>query len=363
MSQLYQYEIKTGKLNLNIDEGDPNELFQVESRKNPKRGFLFVSKVLGKHLPVQIENIDLYHKKIATQLSERIDFSKKTLVIGMAETATLLGYGVYKNIEPYFTEKNVYFIHSTRISNDKAIAFEESHSHAPTQFIHLEEKDFEQVILIDDELSTGNTFMNFEKILKENLPNLSRIIWGCLTDFRKEDVKNNQKDPNDVISLLKGQWSFEWTNKPEPLHSIENLNKISHKDVHSLLRYSAMNTKNNQFLIKDEIKEIMKLKGKVLIIGTGEFMPLPYEVANLLQQNDPNNEIYFQATTRSPADMKGFSWEIDHYLEGVPQFLYNYNRNDYDHVILFVENKPNEISNKMAQDLDATLIGMKEYCH
>ena len=50
-----QKQFTSGKLTLNIDYSDleVNELFGIAERKNnPKRQFLFVSKILGKHLEV-----------------------------------------------------------------------------------------------------------------------------------------------------------------------------------------------------------------------------------------------------------------------------------------------------------------------
>lgn len=354
MNNKHIYEIPTGILTLNIEAGDPNTLFRVESRKNPKRGFLFVSKVLGKHIPVTIGNIDENHKKIAENLINRINLNKKTLVIGMAETATLLGYGVYKHLQKYFSN-NLSYIYSTRIPYKNAIAFEESHSHAPSQFIHLEEKDYEQVILIDDELSTGNTFVGFENILKENLPKLDNILWGCLTDFRKKEVKNNQKNLEDVVSLLKGEWDFEWKNKPDIFVASENIHSVSANEVIKFGRYKTLNKFTDYFF--KELDSYTNLKGKILVLGTGEFMPFPYSIAQKIK-ND-NNEIYFQATTRSPSDMNGVHWKEDHYGEGVKQFLYNYNRELYDHVLLFVENEINETSIEMAKTLNAELISLK----
>lgn len=350
----YIYSIPTGILNLKVEEGNPSSLFQVESRKNPKRGFLFVSKVLGKHIPVNIEKIDATHQSIADQILPRVDKTKKTIVIGMAETATLLGYGVYKKLEMHF-ESDLHYIFSTRIPHLNAIPFEESHSHAPSQFIHLDQRDYEQVILIDDELSTGNTFLGFEEILKENLPNLENIIWGCITDFRKSDIKKSQKNIEDVISLLKGEWSFEWTNKPEKFSASENIHSVNAQHVIKYGRYKILN-KDTQYIFNN-IENLKNLEGKILVLGTGEFMPFPYFIAKSIKNE--NNEIYFQATTRSPSDMKGYKWNTDHYNEGVEQFLYNYDRSLYDHVLLFVENEENQISIEMAQSLNAKLISLK----
>ena len=48
------YSLPYGTLHLDIDHADlpPDDLFALGARDNPRRAFLFVSKVLGKHIPV-----------------------------------------------------------------------------------------------------------------------------------------------------------------------------------------------------------------------------------------------------------------------------------------------------------------------
>lgn len=358
------HKIKTGNLTLKIKEGDPNEFFNVEARNNPKRGFLFVSKVLGKHIAVNIEKMEEIHTLLSNKAISSINRDKKTLVIGMAETATLLGFGVYKKIARYFNNPRlINYIQSTRYPSDGAIPFEESHSHAPSQFIHLNNPDsYEQVVLVDDELSTGNTFVGFEKILFERMKNLKKITWICLTDFRKKEVKKTQKKKKDVACLLSGEWEFEWKNKPESLPSAcENINSVDPKKICSLGRYTEFDWFNNNRVdpyIKQQIEEIAP-KGKVLVLGTGEFMPLPYLVLKHIQSEYQLEDLYFQATTRSPAMMPKLEWEVDHYREGVRQYLYNYHPENYDTIILCVETETNAIVEKMAQDLNAKIIFCK----
>lgn len=357
------YNIPTGKLTLNVKYGNPDDFFKVEARHNPKRGFLFVSKVLGKHIPVDSVKMEEIYDKLSEKTILSIDKTKKTLVIGMAETATLLGFGVYKKLNAFFDDKSlISYIQSTRYPAENALPFEEAHSHAPSQFIHLSEPEsYEQVVLVDDEVSTGNTFVGFEKILFDNMINLKKITWVCLTDFRKENIKTTQKNINDVISLLSGEWEFEWSDRPKSLpSSCENINSVKHEDICSLGRYINIDS-NNLSLPLNVIEQIDKIspKGNVLIVGSGEFMPLPYAILEHIKNKFPTNKVYFQATTRSPALMKGLSWECDHYKEGVKQYIYNYEHDSYDQVILCVETGNNEIVQKMSKDMRSEIIFWK----
>ena len=47
-------ELSTGRIEVEVHRSSmaPGRLFGFAERRNPKRAFLFVSKVLGRHLPV-----------------------------------------------------------------------------------------------------------------------------------------------------------------------------------------------------------------------------------------------------------------------------------------------------------------------
>ena len=134
-------------MKLNIDKIDnrykidKSLLFSTAWRKNKKRAFLFVSKLIGKHIAVNpnipiitssilaylyanaIENTNYEIEKLIRAIeneenieeamhyieSNKTEVSKPTLFIGFAETATALGFGVFKN----FSGESFY-IHSTR---------------------------------------------------------------------------------------------------------------------------------------------------------------------------------------------------------------------------------------------------------
>ena len=47
--------LSTGTLSLSISNSMQDGLFRIAERQNPKRAFLFVSTVLGRHIPVRPE--------------------------------------------------------------------------------------------------------------------------------------------------------------------------------------------------------------------------------------------------------------------------------------------------------------------
>lgn len=64
------YSLPYGTLHLDIDHADlpPDDLFDLGARDNPRRAFLFVSKVLGKHIPVPTETLVRVHRLLAAKL-------------------------------------------------------------------------------------------------------------------------------------------------------------------------------------------------------------------------------------------------------------------------------------------------------
>ncbi|WP_020560565.1 phosphoribosyltransferase domain-containing protein [Thiofilum flexile] len=88
-----QVELTTGTLTLHIASQHstytPYDLFGFAERRNPKRSFLFVSKVLGRHIPVAPSLMRRATDTLAQLIPD--DLPTPLLVIGMAETAIALG--------------------------------------------------------------------------------------------------------------------------------------------------------------------------------------------------------------------------------------------------------------------------------
>src|SRR3546814_7560706 len=89
-------KLSTGTLELVIEHAAELDAFcDFAARANPKRGFLIVSKVLGRHLPASPNAMrgamDDLGQKLPADLPGPIVF------LGMAETATALGQGDRKS--------------------------------------------------------------------------------------------------------------------------------------------------------------------------------------------------------------------------------------------------------------------------
>ena len=159
-------------MELKVDAGAfrLDDLIGFAARANAKRGFLFLSKVLGKHWPVTPRRMHDIHAALAAQVPA--DLPGPVVFIAMAETAIGLGQGVfeaYRDAASCIAKR--LFLHTSRyhVGDTPIIEFEEAHSHAPRQFLHHAHGCritailllyARSLVLVDDEASTGNTFLN-----------------------------------------------------------------------------------------------------------------------------------------------------------------------------------------------------------
>ena len=120
-------QLMRGRLDVTVDASqiDPGSLFGFAERRNPKRAFLFVSKVLGRHIPVRPSIMNASFHSLAAQIPE--DLPGPVLVIGMAETAVGLGAGVHRAFSA--TRPDTVYMVSTRhpTGNELFARFEEEH--------------------------------------------------------------------------------------------------------------------------------------------------------------------------------------------------------------------------------------------
>ena len=66
---VYQKTLSCGRIDVSSEFTDYplTDLFDIAERRNPKRAFLFVSKVLGRHIPVSPQVM----RNVYTQLAEQ----------------------------------------------------------------------------------------------------------------------------------------------------------------------------------------------------------------------------------------------------------------------------------------------------
>lgn len=174
---------------------DLTDLVGLAVRRNPRRAHLLVSTVLGKHVPTDPRVVYGSGALLGQLVADSLDMASLggstvcppgTAVVGFAETATALGHVVANVLHaPY--------IHSTRrrVPGVLAVgAFEEEHSHATSHILLPADPDFfattGPLVLVDDELSTGQTALNTIMAMQAAYPR-SRYVIAALVDLRSAE--------------------------------------------------------------------------------------------------------------------------------------------------------------------------------
>ncbi|MDO6804501.1 phosphoribosyltransferase domain-containing protein, partial [Wenyingzhuangia sp. 1_MG-2023] len=133
------------------------------------------------------------------------------------ETAVGLGAGVHRAYSA--TRPDAIYLVTTRhpVGDDIFTRFEEEHSHASAHLIHRPvDADIRDamlqarsLILVDDEASTGKTFINlYEALMASGLSHIERVVTCVLTDWSEGAVQNRIAAPTDQVSLLQGSYRF-----------------------------------------------------------------------------------------------------------------------------------------------------------
>ncbi len=328
----HHLHLPSGCLCLNLLEAQKpllEALLHIGLRQNPKRGFLLISRILGKHLPVQPRQMLESYRLLASQLS-----NATTTFIGMAETATALGQGVF---EAYAERQpsDVRYISTTRYPLDfPTLTFEETHSHAPSHYLHLtpENKAFflktTRLVLVDDEISTGQTLLRLARVFSQFAPKLEQIDLVSLTDFlgtQRQAVLAQFPVPTHSVALLKAGLEFV----PDPKWRVclpSSQPPLPHTAPHGLARVGCAPQGFVLPHINALANKIAAREKAVQVLGTGEFQFEPFLLALALEQL--GIEVYFRATTRSPILEHGVIQQrlefLDNYEQGLTNYLYNH---------------------------------------
>ncbi len=355
---MIEVNLNRGKLFLHpeIEHWACGDLIGFAERINPRRAFLFVSKVLGRHIPVRPQVIRQAFTALAAQIPD--DLPEPILVIGMAETAVGLGAGVHQALKSRYP--NALFLSTTRHPLDSATfeaplfaEFQEEHSHAPSHLLYgspnLETQAqllaTRTLILVDDEASTGKTFVNLTASLRAaGLQNVEHLVTATLADWSPQI--NIPQIKCHSVSLLKGSWQWQATpNAPEPIMPIVDVVAQGKWAISAKQNWGRMPVLNPQ----DPLTATAKAGERILVLGSSEYVWAPFLLAEDLEAQGAI--VHFSSTTRSPiaighAIQHALAFS-DNYGLGIANFAYNVVASDYDRVILAVETAPASVDQQL----------------
>jgi hypothetical protein len=308
-----------------------DDLCTFAARKNQRRGFLIISRVLGRHLPARPSIISAASDDLAALIPGNLD--GPVLFIGMAETAISLGQAVHNRWRRLHDRDDSLYLHSTRqqLKSEPFLRFSEPHSHACSHLLYAPDTKVwprwldrvRSLVLVDDEVTTGCTLSNLVTSLAPHLPKLERTEVAVLTDWSCGKYLQDMPHPARASSLLEGELVWEALPDLDP-PLLGSTGQLGHLDQRRNL--GRLGSNGIAFDFTKVSKELSTDKAMPLhVIGTGELHYPALLLAEWLEQE--GYDVFLQGTTRSPARIGG---EIsaalilsDNYGTGVPNYLYN----------------------------------------
>ncbi len=302
-------------------------LVQPGLRRNPRRAHLLVSTVLGKHLPTDPRVVIGAGNRLG-DLVRGVLGDREPVVLGFAETATGLGHCVAARIGAGC------YLHSTRREVARATTltgFEEGHSHATSHLLQPAPADIFvndlPLVLVDDEISTGDTAIDAVRALHAFAPR-SHYVLASLVDMRTaadrakfETFAAELSARIDTVCLASGRTELPdglietVTSMPEPelnptaAHrgSFGRIELSWPADVPEGGRHGILNSEVAAFdvALKAATGQVQaRLAAEfadrpVIVLGHEELMYLPLRLAAELAEGGIPTR--FQTTTRSPA--------------------------------------------------------------
>lgn len=325
------------------------------ARHNARRRFLFVSRLLGRHLPTPPAHLTDAARRLAGKLlaSRPIE---PCLFVGLAETATTLGQAVFREWQRLGGGPALY-LDSTRRRTGGGIAFEftEAHSHATGHAIHLPTREADpcrrfytarSLVIIDDETTTAKTAAGLQAAytdwwhrnggsgpLHTHLAVLLR--WHPPAIGEEADADGALR----CHSLLEGRFDFVPNDDDLPAAPPPGTALDGQTRSRVGARGGLMEPETLPAILRLDREP---LAGSVLVVGTGEYGFAALLLAESLVAR--GLEAFVQATTRSPVLLGGAIGHVRRFPalsgEGHDEFLYNVpDDHPYDRVILLCEDR------------------------
>lgn len=341
-------DLPTGRIAVEVhaSERAPEDLFGFAQRRNPKRAFLFVSRVLGRHVPVAPSVMRATFSAMAGKVA--FDLPGPVLVMGMAETAVGLGAGVHREWRRLSGRADAVYLPSTRhhLGGPILARFSEDHSHATAHLVHRPTDPrlrdtvlgARSLILVDDEITTGRTLANLRAALgAAGLAHVRRVVLSTITDWSGGSAGAGWAEPVEVASLLSGR--FAWTPRAgAPVPSMPSIGPVTTRAISLDPRLDWGRLGIDRHAVAPAVPDVAPGE-RVLVLGTGEHVWLPFLLAEALEERGCH--VRFSAVTRSPIALghaigSALSFR-DSYGIGIPNFAYNVDPSAYDRILLCTE--------------------------
>lgn len=335
-------DLPTGTLALSgVDPARVAALCDFAARANPKRGFLIVSKVLGRHLPTPPQALRAAADALAAQLPA---LPEPVLFCGMAETATGLAQSVWAAWRARHPGRSSAYVQSSRQTAPGArvlCRFEEGHSHAASHMVQVAGAieallpQARSLVIIDDECSTGSTFVEAAEALVAALPQIEATACASLTDWSGGTFLQRMPRPASAHSLIAGR--LHWT--PGAGQAAASLAATANR--HGTAPASGMRSRTGLLAPEAATRAPVTARPgeRVLVLGDGEHA---YEALRIAEEIAAQGGIAaVQSITRTPAmlghAMQSVTTLDDAYGSGATCHVYNLLAHRPDRIVIAAE--------------------------
>jgi adenine/guanine phosphoribosyltransferase-like PRPP-binding protein len=369
------FELSTGALTLTVDTCLEPDLLRIAERQNPKRAFLFVSTVLGRHIPVKPSAHRSVMRHLASQILPVLR-DEPVLVMGYAETAIGIGAIIADNLRA--SGVDAFYLPTTRHpqANRSWFTLNEAHSHATQHHVQRPEKSHPAteaakrghgtLVLVDDETTTGSTFAELIEGLHSVGLRFKKILLCTLTDWADgrciETVKKISSDAEVfAMSLLYGSWDWRANHNapvytlPDPVEPETPIWEPQGYDIETP-RFGV--AERATCVLGQAMAAGFKMpdaEERILVVGTGEYVWEPFLLAEMLDAR--GHDVEFIATTRSPVfvgpTVRSKYTFNDHFGIGLEMYLHNVDPSEWDRIIVMTETGRDGICPHLSRALSA----------
>ncbi|MGN0649927.1 MAG: phosphoribosyltransferase domain-containing protein [Oscillospiraceae bacterium] len=281
--------------------------FLAKRENNPNRDFIIINTLQAKHYPAKPSAAHEYMRRLGGRFGDNLR-GRRTVVVAFSETATAVGTAVSE----FFADCTL--ICTTREEypyiTQNCLEFEESHSHAKKHLLSLfrlnEIKSAEQIVIVDDEFTTGKTAVS----LKNKLQPL--VSSGCeffaAAFIASEETRRNFSENGIALVTLSDHTVINRT-IPDNFIPDRELSARSYDRVFTGAACAEIRAGvcAEEYIAEcraqctrfaDELLPLIKSGDSIEIIGTEEFCYPPIILGEMLEKSGADVEVH--SVTRSP---------------------------------------------------------------
>ena len=231
------------------------------------------------------------------------------------------------------------------------LTFQEPHCHAPDHYLYepiaTENLDrfrtARELILVDDEISTGTTLCNLVDAYRALNPGVEQVHFVSIANFggtgATERFSKRLGLPVQCVAALYADFDFQSvdaSSSEEAPTAVGANQRASGQLAECLGRFGIERRIDIPAADLARLGNGLAPGAPILVLGTGEFMHVAFRVGLGLEAR--GFAVAVQATTRSPillgADVERRLIFADNYGEGIRNYLYNVKPGDYVRIIV-----------------------------